>query len=181
MWKIWVVLAILCFASFDACGQKLGQVFKVDSSINTIFSGNGFAFNTIGYERFWGHRNVIGFSLGGNAKTSRFDLGEEITTSSIVNYILMIDYYYYFHKYENNGFYLAPSIFYENIFASDNIYWDGYGVNLGVGYRHTFSRFVLSTTLFSSFEQIKQKNDIYIYRSREIKPIDVKVSIGYGF
>jgi hypothetical protein len=120
----------------------------------------------------------------GKLHTSKLELANEITVSSITNYGLILDYYYYLHKYNNNGIYISPSVFYGNTFLNiDDDHLNVYGLNMSIGYRHTFNKIPIDCALFSTFEYLKQKNNIYIYiyQCKEIKPIDIKISVGYGF
>jgi hypothetical protein len=80
------------------------------------------------------------------------------------------------------GFIFTPAIFHKKNWQSiDDDRQTSYGLNAGIGYRHTFKRIVVDCELFSTFEYLNQKNDIYTYRSKEIKPIDIKISVGYVF
>jgi len=60
----------------------------------------------------------------------------------------------------------------------DNERRHGYGFYVNVGYRHYFNRLVLSGALFSGFEYSFERNDLFTFRSREVVPIGVRVTIG---
>jgi hypothetical protein len=176
------ILFILNFCIGKINGQYLSNVIKINSEINTLFEGKGLIFSKIGYERFLNKKNSVGFWLGGKLHTSKLELDNKITVSSINSYVFVLDYYYYLHKYNNNGIYISPSVFYENTFLNiDDDHLDIYGLGMSIGYRHTFNRIIIDCALFSTFEYSKQKNNIYIYQSKEIKPIDIKISVCYGF
>jgi hypothetical protein len=106
-----VILIAFFSISFVAYGQKKNNIVKVNSNINTLFKGDGFTFNSIGYERFINDKNSIGFWFGGNLKTSKLELGNEMTASSITNYTFMLDYYCYLYKHNNSGVYLYSRYF----------------------------------------------------------------------
>ena len=176
-----VIIVFLCLILFKSYGQN-DNIVKISSDINTVFKGEGFSFNSIGYERFLNNKNSIGFWFGGDLKTSKLEFGNDITTSSLVNCTFAFDYSHFLYKHNNNGIFISPSIFYKNTFSNiDDNRQNGYGLSANIGYRHTFNKVTIDCVLFSTFEYLKQKNNVYTYRSKEIKPIDIKISIGYGF
>jgi hypothetical protein len=177
-----ILIILFCLTSLNVFGQKNNNAIKVNAEINTLFKGDGFSFSSLGYERFLDNRHSIGFWIGGRLKTSKFELANEVITSSITNYILVLDYYYYLYKQNNSGIYFTPAVFYESTsLITDDDRSRAVGLNLGIGFRQIFDRIIIDCLLLSSLAYQKQKNDIYTYRSKEVKPIDMKISIGYVF
>lgn len=172
-------LILLCNSVWS---QNYQNLIKINSDINSVFKGDGFVFESFGYERFINSRNSIGIWIGGNLKTSKLDINKESKTSSNANIVFTLDYYYYLYKSSNNGFYLSPAIYYMNAYVKNNEeHSHGYGLNIGLGYRYVFNRIALDALIYTTCGYIYTKNDTYIYRSREIEPINIKISAGYVF
>jgi hypothetical protein len=181
--KFIIIFFFVCVSTTDSVAQHNMHIIKTDSKINALFKGEGFIFESVGYEYMLNIQHTIGLRIGWDVKTSKIEMNEEGKATTHRDLLFALSHYYFPYKSKYNiGMYVSPELYYVNgMLSVDNEKSQGYGLNLRCGYRLFFNRIVLDCALVSGYEYSYQRNDVYVYKSKEIKPLYIKMSVGFMF
>jgi hypothetical protein len=156
--------------------QDKPHIINANVDINALSKGDGFVFESIGYEYLLNTQHSIGLRMGWGFRTSKMEIAEEERATTRRDLLLALNHHYFPFR---NGIFISPELYYTNgMLSVDDERLHGYGFHVSFGYRHYFNLFVLSGALFSGYEYSFQKNDLYTFRSKEIIPIGVRVTVG---
>lgn len=171
---------LLCFTILSTAQNKT-HIIKTDCNINELFKGEGFVFESLGYEYSIDFQRSVGFRIGWDVKTSKLKLNEEWKATNYRNIMLALEYHFFpFRKNSNSGVFISPELYYSNGMNSvDNEKLHGYGLNASIGYRQCFKPIILDCALYSGYGYSYQEKSIYKYKGKEIMPLGIKVIIGF--
>ncbi|MDR1225683.1 MAG: hypothetical protein LBK47_02140 [Prevotellaceae bacterium] len=179
--KCILLLFLLYTATISVAQSNNTHIIKANSKINALFKGEGFVFESLGYEYILNMKHSVGFRIGWDFKTSKMEVPEVGKAITHRNLLLALEHYYFPYKNQrNSGMYISPELYYANgMLSVDNEKSHEYGLNLSLGYRCCFNPIVLDCALFSGYGYSYQENNVYAYRSKEIKSLEFKVTIGF--
>jgi hypothetical protein len=171
-----IIIFLLFCATTISVAQDKSHIINANTDINALFKGEGFVFESVGYEYLLNTQHSIGFRMGWGFRTSKMEIVEEERATTRRDLLLALNHHYFPFR---NGIFVSPEVYYTNGMLSVNDERShGHGLHLSFGYRHYFNSLVLSGALFAGYEYSFQKNDLYTFRSKEIIPIGIRVTVG---
>lgn len=177
-----VLYFLLCLTTMSSAKEYKHSI-KTNCNINDLFIGNGLAFESVEYEYYLNKMHSLGLRIGWDLKTSKLEISNDKKSSTKRNLLFGLDYYFFLLKnISNSGVYINPEIYYSNSFQSaTNTNSYAYGANIGFGYRHCFNFIVLDLSIKTDLSYLYEKNETYIYKTKEFTPFQAILSFGFIF
>lgn len=174
-------ICLFFFITMMSSAQTEAHIIKTQCNINDLFKSEGLIFESIKYEYILSSQHSVGLGVGWLLKTSKIELNESAKATTQKDLSFTIDYAFYpFKKHNNSGIFLSPELYYSNGMNNvDSKKSQGYGLNVGLGYRLFFKPVILDCILNSGYRYLYEKNSTYTYKSKEIVSLNFKVVIGF--